>query len=132
MKTEKNILLNAIAQAIFDKKGFNILALDIQGVSSLTDFLIIAEGNVDRHLQAIAQAVIEEMKKFGRRPYFAEGMEEGDWIVLDYLDIIIHLFIPAIREKYQLERLWQKGQIVELQIQCDKSREEIYSGESIK
>ena len=124
MKTEKNILLNSIAQAIFDKKGFNILALDIHDISTLTDFLVIAEGHVDRHLQTIAHAVIEGMKKLGRVPYVIEGMEEGEWIVLDYLDIIIHLFLPVFREKYQLERLWQKGGIVELKIQLDKNKKE--------
>ncbi len=131
MEIEKNILLNSIAQAIFDKKGFNILALDVRGLSSLTDFLVIAEGNVDRHLQAIAHAIIGEMKKQDRLPYFAEGTEGGEWIVLDYLDIIIHLFLPFYREKYQLERLWSQGKIVELKIQLDK-KEEIYSKESIK
>jgi ribosome-associated protein len=129
METERDILINSVAQAIFDKKGFNILALDIRGVSSLTDVLVIAEGNVDRHLQAIASAIIAEMKKRGKTPYFVEGMQEGQWIVLDYLDIIIHLFLPSYREKYQLERLWQNGKIIELKIQLDKSKEEIYTKE---
>lgn len=112
-------LLNKIAQVIYDKKGMNILGLDVRGVSSLTDFVIIAEGNVDRHVSAIAHAVIDTLKEEGIKPLHVEGIQEGDWVVIDFLDMMVHLFMPGLREKYRLEDLWKNGQILELHIDTD-------------
>ncbi len=109
-------LLNKIAQVIFDKKGMNILGLDVRGVSSLTDFVIIAEGNVDRHVSAIGHAVIDALREEGIKPIHTEGLQEGDWVVIDVLDMMVHLFMPGLREKYRLEDLWKNGQILELHI----------------
>jgi ribosome-associated protein len=123
MKKEKDssVLLDFIAQTIFDKKGVNILALDVRGYSSISDFLIIAEGNVDRHVQALANSVIEAMKKEKHiLPYIVEGKESGNWIVIDYVDIAVHLFMPGLREKYQLEKLWPKAKIVNVHIEIKK------------
>lgn len=113
--------LNAIAQAIFDKKGFNILALDVRCVSNLTDYIIIAEGNIERHVSAIAEGVIQRLKEMGQSPVFVEGRSSGDWIVIDYLHIMVHLFMPGLRDKYQLEQLWKQGQIVDVQIDVGPS-----------
>ena len=110
------LFLNPIAQAIFDKKGVNILALDLKSISTLTHYVIIAEGSVDKHVIAIAHNVIAVVEQWGLKPYSTEGMKSGDWIVLDYLDVIVHLFIPSMREKYQLEELWRAGKIFPLQI----------------
>lgn len=109
-------LLNHIAQAIYDKKGFNILVLDVRGICSLTDYFIIAEGTVDRHVRALADTVIDQLGSFKHHPLHAEGMQEGDWIVLDYSDFVIHLFIPELREKYALEELWKNGKIVDVNL----------------
>lgn len=107
-------LLNLIGQIIYNKKGFNILGLDVRDVSSLTDFFIIAEGNVNRHVKAIAQAVIEALKAKGHEPLHVEGLTDGDWVVIDYLEVVIHLFMPGVRDKYRLEELWHQGKIVDL------------------
>jgi len=116
MKCDFLIALNTIAQTIFDKKGMNILALDLRGISSITDFVVIAEGSVDRHVKAIAQAIESALKEMGDTPLNVEGRAEGDWIVLDYMQIMVHLFMPGLREQYQLEELWRKGKIVDLKI----------------
>ncbi len=108
--------LNAIAQTIYDKKGINILALDVREISSLTDYVIIAEGNIDKHVIAIADAIVETMEKLGSPPIYIEGRSTGDWIVIDYLHIMVHLFMPGLRDKYQLEQLWREGHIVDLKI----------------
>lgn len=112
--------LNAIAQVIYDKKGFNILALDVQGLSSITDFLLIAEGNVDRHVSSIGRAIIEELDERGEKPVHAEGLKTGDWAVLDYGDVTVHIFSPGLRERYSLERLWNESKIVDLDIDISK------------
>ena len=112
--------LSAIAQVIYDKKGFNILALDVQGLSSITDFLLIAEGNVDRHVSAIAHAVVKELAERGEKPVHTEGVETGDWAVLDYGDVVVHIFSPGLRERYSLERLWKDSKIVDVAIDVSK------------
>ncbi len=109
-------LLNLIAQILYDKKGFNILALDVKDISTLTNFFIIAEGNVDKHVSALAKAVIGILKQEGHYPIHVEGLASGDWIVIDYLEIVVHLFMPGMRQKYQLEELWHEGNIVDLEI----------------
>ena len=122
MKVKSEIeLLNAIAQVIYDKKGFNILAIDVRNLSTITDYLIIAEGNVDRHVIAIARAIESELRTRGETPLHIEGLENGDWVVLDFGRIMIHLFMPGLREAYSLERLWKDSQLVELHIETGSS-----------
>jgi len=111
-----NHILDIIAQAIFDKKGENILALDIKKISTLTNFIIIAEGHVDRHVKTLAQEVMEKLEKEAIVPFQIEGEKEGEWIVIDYSEVMVHLFLPQMRQKYQLERLYQAGKIVDLNI----------------
>jgi ribosome-associated protein len=115
--------LNHIAQILYDKKGFNILVLDVRNVCTMTDYFIIAEGTVDRHVRALCQAIVDEFALRGMYPLHTEGQQEGDWVVLDYADFVIHLFIPELREKYALEELWQAGQIVDVKI--DTTRAEL-------
>lgn len=115
-------VLNRVAQAIYDKKGSNILCLDMRKFSCITDYVIIAEGNVDRHVIAIASAIEEALKEIGVEVSHKEGLNRGDWVVLDYLQIMVHLFIPGIREKYQLEQLWKEAEIVDLSINVDLAR----------
>lgn len=122
MKIDSEELLNIIAQIIFDKKGFNILALDVKGLSSIADFIIIAEGNVDRHVKAIAEAIIDDLKKEGVAPYRVEGKVGGDWIIIDYHGILVNLFMPGLRDRYQLEKLFSKGQIVDLKIDIEPKK----------
>lgn len=109
-------ILNSIAQTIYDKKGFNIFVLDVKNVSNMTDYLVIAEGTVDRHVKAISNAIIETVKPLGCTPWHMEGGHNGDWIVVDFGDIVVHLFIPELREKYALEELWKQGSIVDVNI----------------
>ena len=117
MENEKEIIVQKICQAIYDKKGFNILALQVDEISTITDYLIIAEGNVDRHVVAIAQSVVKEIEEvLGFRPYHMEGVNSGDWVLIDYVNIIVHIFMPASREKFRLEELWTKGKQVELNL----------------
>lgn len=116
MKNDPLVTLNRMAQVIFDKKGTNILALDLRKISTITDFVLIAEGTVDRHVIAMARAIEEELGKSGERPLRVEGMHHGDWVVLDFVEIMVHLFTPGLREKYHLEGLWKEGEIVDLSI----------------
>lgn len=117
MSQSSEEILKAIAQAIFDKKGVNIIGLDVREVSSLTDYFLIAEGTVARHVKAIADAVLDKLEGLDEKPLRIEGSATADWLVIDLGDILIHLFIPELREKYTLEELWHKGKIVDLEIE---------------
>lgn len=108
--------LNWISQAIFDKRGSNILALDLRTISELVDYVVIAEGTVGKHVVAIAQEVIDTLEKQGIRAAYVEGLKEGDWVVIDLSDIVVHLFQPEWRERYQLEALWRQADIVDVHI----------------
>lgn len=120
MKNSSLKQLDTIAQAIFDKKGFNIVALDVRGISTMTDFFVIAEGTVDRHLKAISQSIVHALSDIGDKPLHVEGEGSGDWVVIDYGYVVIHLFVPDIREKYAIESLWKEGKIVDVDIVVEK------------
>ncbi len=113
-------ILNAVAQTIFDRKGFNIIALDVKGLSSLTDFLIIAEGNIDRHVKAIGSSVVQTLNEVNNPAWHIEGDKVGDWLVIDAGDVIVHLLTPELREKYGIEFLWKDAKIVDLDILTTK------------
>jgi ribosome-associated protein len=89
-----------------DRKAHDILLLDLRPVSDATDFFLIMTGTSDTHVRAIADHISEELKKTGVRADHLEGQRGGHWVLLDYIDFVIHVFHPAAREFYQLERLW--------------------------
>jgi ribosome-associated protein len=89
-----------------DRKGVDLLVMDLRGISNATDFFVIVSGTSDMHVRSIAEHVIEELKKEGHRPSHVEGLRTGRWVLIDYIDFVMHVFHPAAREFYQLERLW--------------------------
>lgn len=110
-------LVNRIVEVINEKLGRNIFAIDIRKVSTLCDYCIVAEGRVDRHVKAIASTIAEELKKEGIEPSKVDGMQEGNWVILDYLNVMVHLQTHTFREKYHLERLWEEGTILDLNLE---------------
>jgi ribosome-associated protein len=93
-------------ELLFDRKAEDVTLLDLRKIAGATDFFLIATGRSDTHVSAIADHVVDEMKKEGSRPYGVEGLRAGRWVLIDYVDFVIHVFHPAAREFYQLERLW--------------------------
>jgi ribosome-associated protein len=94
------------AQAALEKKAFDITILELKKASSLTDYFLICSGRSDRQVQAIAQSIEEKMGKKGMRPLGEEGMREGRWVLMDYDDVVIHIFYDQVRRYYDLEGLW--------------------------
>lgn len=93
-------------ELLLDRKAEDVTMLDLRTVSSATDFFLIATGRSDTHVSAIADNMIDELKKDGVRPAGVEGLRGGRWVLVDYVDFVVHVFHPAAREFYQLERLW--------------------------
>ena len=112
-KTNLLEIVKCIKEAIEDKKGKNIFIVDVKGLTTLCDYAIVAEGGVDRHVKAIAQNIEKKLDEMNYPPYKVEGQNTGQWVVLDYLDIMVHVFTPELRERYQLENLYKDGTIVE-------------------
>lgn len=100
--------------AALDKKAIDLVVLDLRKGTAFTDFFIIATGANTRQVQAIADAIKEALGKKGVRPALVEGYSRGEWVLLDYFDFIVHVFLPATRDFYGLERLWGDAERVEI------------------
>ena len=100
-------LATTIAAHAADKKASDIAALDLRAVAGYTDFFVICSGNTDRQTKAIHDAIHQGMKSdHGRLPRRVEGLPQGRWILMDYLDVVVHIFTPEARDFYRLEQLW--------------------------
>jgi ribosome-associated protein len=100
-----------------DMKAQDIVVLDVKGVSDVTDCFVIASGTSDAHVRGIANHVLEELDKGGSDAHHVEGLPQGRWVLLDYVDVVVHVFHPRLREFYQLERLWGDAEVVALEPQ---------------
>jgi ribosome-associated protein len=93
--------------AIEDRKGHRITVLDLRGLNDVTDFFVIASGTSDAHVRGLADSVLQVMDRSGQSAHHVEGLTTGRWVLLDFVDVVVHLFHPETRAFYQLERLWQ-------------------------
>ena len=105
-------LARAAADIAYDKKASDILVLDIKDVSSFADFFVICTGTNVRQIAAIAEALDEGLDKQGARVLHREGTAESGWLLLDFGDVIVHIFAPKERDYYRLERLWNEAKTV--------------------
>ena len=98
--------LARVVELVGERKGQDVILLDLRGISNATDYFLVVSGTSDVHARSIAEHVIDELKKMGSRPDHVEGLRGGRWVLIDYIDFVVHVFHPAAREFYQLERLW--------------------------
>ena len=101
------------AECALDKKGIDVKILDIAKISSIADYLVLATGMSDKQVQAIADSVRKGLKKFGKA-LDIEGVREGKWVVIDYGDVLVHIFVDELRRYYDLDRLWGDAPLVDL------------------
>ena len=94
------------AGAALDKKALDPLALDLRGISSVSEYFVIVTGTSDTHVQAVARNVMEAFKSVGIKILGEEGLREGKWVLLDYGEVVVHVFLKPVREYYDIERLW--------------------------
>ena len=94
------------ATAADDRRANQIVVLDLRGLTDATDYFLIASGTSDAHVRGLADGIIGRLAEQGIHPHHVEGVPTGRWVLLDYLDFVIHLFHPETRAFYQLERLW--------------------------
>jgi len=110
MSDKENLNFEALRQliltAIDDMKGENVLELDVMGKTSVTDKMIIVSGTSSRHVKSIATNIASEAKKAGNKPLGMEGGDQGEWVLVDLGDIVVHVMQPQVRQFYDLEKLW--------------------------
>ena len=101
------------AALALDKKAYNVKILDIRGISTIADYLVLATGTSDKQVIAIADSIRTGLKKFGKA-LDIEGAKEGKWVVIDYGDVIVHVFLEDLRRYYNLDELWGAARLTEI------------------
>mgnify|MGYP006155134389 FL=1 len=104
--TSEEVAKLAIA-ALEDVKAQDIVSINVREKTSVTDFMVIASGSSSRHVKSLVDNVLEKVKEQGVRPIGSEGLDSGEWALLDLGDIVVHVMLPTARQFYDLERLWQ-------------------------
>jgi len=107
--------LALIVEAVHERKGVDLVGLDVREISSFADTFIIATGTSDRHVRSIADSIEAALKVHADSPMGIEGYDEGRWVLVDCGDTIVHVFQPEIRDHYDLERLWSDAPTLELE-----------------
>jgi ribosome-associated protein len=96
-----------VTAALEDMKAVNVKVMDVRGLTDIADVMVVCSGNSDRHVRSIADRVVEKAKEAGFRPLGVEGQREGEWVLVDLHDIVVHVMVPRVREFYSLERMWE-------------------------
>ncbi|HEX5893611.1 MAG TPA: ribosome silencing factor [Solirubrobacterales bacterium] len=109
-------LAGRLAEIADDKKASDLVALDVRGLVGYTDFLVICTARNERQAKAIHEEVYHQIKRDGRLPARVEGEQEGEWILMDYLDAVLHVFTPDLRDRYRLDVLWGEAERLELDL----------------
>ena len=115
MVTESRTKSLLSVRAAIEKKAMELVLLEMRGISSYTDHFLICSGKSDRQVQAIAQRIAEALGELGVQPLGLEGMSEGKWVLMDYGDLVIHVFLEPVRRFYDLEGLWIDAPRIDLQ-----------------
>ena len=100
------LLRDLVIKALQDMKGVDIHALDVRGMTAITDFMVIASGTSDRHVKSLARNVLDLARAAGVKPMGVEGDQEGEWVLVDLRDVVAHIMRPQVRDFYNLEKLW--------------------------
>ena len=108
-----SLALDTVLASLEDSKAENIVSIDIQGKSSLGDYMVIASGRSHRHVSAVADHLLKALKDAGLGNARVEGLASADWVLIDSGDIIVHVFRPEVREFYNLEKMWQAPDLEE-------------------
>jgi ribosome-associated protein len=106
-------LAQRAAAILLEHKANDVVLLSLKGVSDMTDYFLIASGTSDTHVRSLGSSVLEDMKKeSAQSAHHVEGLSQGRWVLLDYVDFVVHVFHPTLRNFYQIERLWGDAEVI--------------------
>lgn len=111
--------LRLIVETLRDKKALDLVALDLQGLSDSTDYFIVCTGTSDPHVKSMGNDVVDALRQAGHRPWHVEGLDSLRWVLVDLVDVVIHIFRHEAREFYALERLWGDAEAVRFEDDWD-------------
>jgi ribosome-associated protein len=103
-----------VSRLALEKKAYDLVLMEVRDLTSIADYFIICSGRSDRQVQSIAQGIEENLRALGVRPHSVEGVARGQWVLMDFSDVIVHIFYEPVREFYDLEGLWADAPRVEL------------------
>jgi ribosome-associated protein len=106
---QKPVLRDVVLEALEDMKAVDVKMLDVRRLTDVTDMMVVASGTSDRHVKSIADRVLERCREAGFRPLGIEGEQDGEWVLLDLYDLVLHVMQPRVRDFYALEKLWEGG-----------------------
>jgi ribosome-associated protein len=106
IRKARRSLKTLVTDALADMKASQVKVLDVREATDVADYMVIASGTSDRHVRSVAQNVVEKAKQAGYRPHGVEGDRDGEWVLIDLGDVIVHVMLPRVREFYALEKLW--------------------------
>ncbi|MBN1542767.1 ribosome silencing factor [candidate division KSB1 bacterium] len=121
-------LADRIAQHLIEKKGSDILIMDLRGITSVTDYFVVCTAESEVQAKAMTEHVAEQLNKNGVRSWHVEGNQASRWILLDFIDVVVHIFQPEIRAFYNLERLWGDAKFIQVKDSDETST--LYSKDS--
>ena len=127
MTTDSRKKSQLMVAAAIEKKGKELVLLEMRGITTFTDYFLICSGKSDRQVQAIAQSIADVLKKEGLEPLGLEGTREGRWVLMDYGDVVAHVFLEPVRRFYDLEGLWMDAPRIDFQEGGDLGEKKIGS-----
>lgn len=104
-------LKEVVTDALLDGKAREVTWMEVSSQTDITDHMVVASGTSSIHVKAVANRIIEDVGESGRKPIGVEGLSDGEWVLIDLADIVVHVMLPKVREFYDLERLWSVGAI---------------------
>ncbi|MGH7528853.1 MAG: ribosome silencing factor [Gemmatimonadales bacterium] len=107
--------LQRVVDALADRKALDPVVLDLRGLCEATDYFVIVSGTSDAHVRGMADHLVSALAPLGVAPHHVEGLAQGRWVLLDYVDFVVHVFHPELRDFYQLERLWSDAPLVTME-----------------
>lgn len=105
-------VLSQVVDTLVDRKAVDPVVLDLRGLFAATDYFVIVSGTSDAHVRGMAEYLVNALAASGIEPHHVEGLAQGRWVLLDYVDFVVHVFHPELRDFYQLERLWGDAPVV--------------------
>lgn len=111
---ESSLLANHISQLIFNKKGYDVKILELKELTTITDYFVICTGDSDTQIKAIADEIDKKLRDENIKVWHIEGYDSLNWVLLDYVDVVVHIFRKEIREFYNLEKLWGDAPVIDV------------------